>query len=57
MFTTRVDTIFGATSVQLAPEHAVAKAFAAEDAALREKIEELLAEQQKARETDDVGRD
>ena len=31
VFTTRVDTIFGATSVQVAPEHAVAKAFAAED--------------------------
>ena len=30
VFTTRVDTIFGATSVQLAPEHAVAKSFAAE---------------------------
>src|SRR5271155_4581100 len=31
VFTTRVDTIFGATSVQLAPEHAVAKVFALED--------------------------
>jgi leucyl-tRNA synthetase len=55
VFTTRVDTIFGATSVQLAPEHAVAKAFAAEDAALAEKIETLLAEQKKAREADDFG--
>ncbi len=55
VFTTRVDTIFGATSVQLAPEHAVAKAFALEDDALREKIEGLLAEQQKARETDALG--
>ena len=55
VFTTRVDTIFGATSVQLAPEHAVAKAFAAEDAALAAKIEALLAEQQKAREADDLG--
>jgi leucyl-tRNA synthetase len=55
VFTTRVDTIFGATSVQLAPEHAVAKAFAAEDVALAGKIEALLAEQQKAREADDLG--
>jgi leucyl-tRNA synthetase len=55
VFTTRVDTIFGATSVQLAPEHPVAKAFAAEDDVLREKIEGLLAEQQKARESDALG--
>ncbi|MBB5319178.1 leucine--tRNA ligase [Tunturibacter empetritectus] len=55
VFTTRVDTIFGATSVQLAPEHAVSKTFALEDDALRLKIEGLLAEQQKARETDELG--
>ena len=41
VFTTRIDTIYGATSVQLAPEHAVAKAFAAEDDARRVQIEEL----------------
>jgi leucyl-tRNA synthetase len=55
VFTTRIDTIFGATSVQLAPEHAVAKAFALEDDDLREKIEGLLSEQQKARESDALG--
>ncbi|WP_035351120.1 leucine--tRNA ligase [Edaphobacter aggregans] len=55
VFTTRVDTIFGATSVQLAPEHAVAKAFAAQDAELAGKIEALFAEQQKAREADELG--
>jgi leucyl-tRNA synthetase len=55
VFTTRVDTIFGATSVQLAPEHAVAKVFALEDDALRVQIEGLLAEQQKARESDALG--
>jgi leucyl-tRNA synthetase len=55
VFTTRIDTIFGATSVQLAPEHAVAKAFALEDDGLRAQIESLLAEQQKARETDALG--
>jgi leucyl-tRNA synthetase len=55
VFTTRVDTIFGATSVQLAPEHAVAKAFAAEDDALRVQIEELLEQQKVARESDALG--
>ncbi len=55
VFTTRVDTIFGATSIQLAPEHAVAKAFAAEDSALAVQIEELLDQQKKAREAGDVG--
>jgi leucyl-tRNA synthetase len=55
VFTTRIDTIFGATSVQLAPEHAAAKAFALVDDGLRAKIEDLLAEQKKARETDALG--
>jgi leucyl-tRNA synthetase len=55
VFTTRVDTIFGVTSIQLAPEHAVAKTFAAEDAALLGQIEELLEQQKKARETDALG--
>jgi leucyl-tRNA synthetase len=55
VFTTRVDTIFGATSVQLAPEHAVSKAFALEDDALRVQIEKLLEQQKKARETDALG--
>jgi leucyl-tRNA synthetase len=55
VFTTRVDTIFGVTSIQLAPEHAVAKMFAAEDAALLAQIEELLEQQKKARETDALG--
>ena len=55
VFTTRVDTIFGATSVQLAPEHAVAKAFALEDDALRVQIEELLEQQRKAKESDALG--
>ena len=55
VFTTRIDTIFGATFGVLAPEHPVAKAFAAEDAELASKVEELLTEQQKARESDDLG--
>jgi leucyl-tRNA synthetase len=55
VFTTRVDTIFGATSVQLAPEHAVSKAFALEDDALRVQVEELLEQQKVARESDALG--
>ena len=55
VFTTRVDTIFGATSIQLAPEHAVAKVFALEDETLRLQVEELLEQQKKARETDALG--
>jgi leucyl-tRNA synthetase len=55
VFTTRVDTIFGATSVQLAPEHAVAKSFAEKDAKLAGQIEEMLAQQKAAREAGDLG--
>ncbi len=55
VFTTRVDTIFGATSVQLAPEHPLVTAFSASDPKLKLKVAELLDEQRKARETGDVG--
>jgi leucyl-tRNA synthetase len=55
VFTTRVDTIFGATSVQLAPEHAVARSFAASDAVLARQIDEMLAQQKTAREGGDLG--
>jgi len=55
VFTTRVDTIFGATSVQLAPEHPVARSFAACDPALAGKIEEMIAQQKAAREAGDMG--
>ncbi|MGO8758395.1 MAG: leucine--tRNA ligase [Terracidiphilus sp.] len=55
VFTTRVDTIFGATSVQLAPEHPLVTAFCASDAALKTKVDGLLDEQKKAREAGDVG--
>jgi leucyl-tRNA synthetase len=54
-FTTRVDTIFGATSVQLAPEHVVAKSFAESDAKLAGQIEEMLAQQKAACEAGDLG--
>jgi leucyl-tRNA synthetase len=55
VFTTRVDTIFGATSIQLAPEHALVKDLAAKDAGLSAQVAQLLDEQKKAREEGDVG--
>ncbi len=55
VFTTRVDTIFGATSVQLAPEHPVTKLFAAEDAELAAQVEAMIAQQTTAREADNLG--
>ncbi len=55
VFTTRVDTIFGATSVQLAPEHPLVKVFTAEDTSLKAKVDELLAQQKTAREAGDLG--
>jgi leucyl-tRNA synthetase len=55
VFTTRVDTIFGATSVQLAPQHALVAAFAAADPKLKAQVNELLDQQKKAREAGDLG--
>ncbi|HEV2274782.1 MAG TPA: class I tRNA ligase family protein, partial [Acidobacteriaceae bacterium] len=49
------DTIFGATSVQLAPEHPLIKEFVEEDDRLRSEVASLLEEQRKAREADEVG--
>jgi leucyl-tRNA synthetase len=55
VFTTRVDTIFGATSVQLAPEHPLVKEMADADSGLKTQVAKLLEEQKKAREAGDVG--
>ena len=55
VFTTRVDTIFGATSVQLAPQHALVDRFTASDPELKAQVDELLDQQKKAREAGDLG--
>jgi leucyl-tRNA synthetase len=53
VYTTRLDTIFGATSVQLAPQHPLAKQFAQADQRLAAEIALLVEEQKKAREAGD----
>jgi leucyl-tRNA synthetase len=55
VFTTRVDTIFGATSIQLAPEHALVKEWVKMDAELASAVKRMIAEQKAARETGDIG--
>src|SRR5215469_5109098 len=55
VFTTRIDTIFGATSIQLAPEHPLVADLIGSDHHLRARVGDLVREQQKAREAGDVG--
>jgi leucyl-tRNA synthetase len=55
VFTTRIDTIFGATSIQLAPEHPLVKHWASFDTELAPAVNEMLAQQKAARETGDIG--
>ncbi len=55
VFTTRIDTVFGATSLLLAPAHPLVQRFAADNTDLRKRADELLAEQKKARESEDFG--
>jgi leucyl-tRNA synthetase len=55
IFTTRIDTIFGATSVQLAPEHPIVADLTANNPDLRAKVDQLIAEQRKAKEVGDIG--
>ncbi len=55
VFTTRVDTIYGATSVQLAPEHPIVADIAARNHDLRVKVDQLIAEQRRAKEAGDIG--
>jgi len=55
VFTTRIDTIYGATSLQLAPEHPIVANFTADRPDLRAKVDQLMAEQRKAKEIGDIG--
>src|SRR6516225_1592750 len=55
VFTTRLDTIFGATSLQLAPEHPMVADLVAENPDLRIKVEEMRTEQRAAKEAGDIG--
>ncbi|MGA3348121.1 MAG: leucine--tRNA ligase [Candidatus Sulfotelmatobacter sp.] len=55
VFTTRVDTIYGATSLQLAPQHPIVADLAAGNPDLRVKVDQLIAEQRKAKEAGDIG--
>jgi leucyl-tRNA synthetase len=55
VFTTRIDTIFGATSLQLAPEHPLICALAKENVELAKQVAALIDEQNKARESEDAG--
>ena len=55
VFTTRIDTIFGATSLQLAPQHPIVAEFAAGDTTLAAQVAALIDQQNKAREAGDIG--
>ena len=55
VFTTRVDTICGATSLQLAPEHPLVRQMAAGNPELEQAVAALLEQQKQAREGGDVG--
>jgi leucyl-tRNA synthetase len=55
VFTTRVDTIYGATSIQLAPEHPLVADFVRYNQPLGDSVQQLIAEQRKAKEKGDIG--
>ncbi|MBV9086228.1 MAG: leucine--tRNA ligase, partial [Acidobacteriaceae bacterium] len=51
----RIDTIYGATSIQLAPEHPLVSDLVGNDPELHASVEESIAQQRRARETGEVG--
>jgi leucyl-tRNA synthetase len=55
VFTTRVDTIFGATSLQLAPQHPLVAELVGKDFDKLRSLDEMLTDQKKAREAGDIG--
>src|SRR5690242_13224719 len=55
VFTTRVDTIYGATSLQLAPQHPLVAWLTKHNDLLRAEVDKLIAEQRNAREVGDIG--
>ena len=55
VFTTRIDTIFGATSIQLAPQHPLVAELVRKKAELQAEVTTLMEEQAAAKETGDVG--
>ncbi len=54
VFTTRIDTIYGATTLQLAPEHGLVARWAAGDPELQSDVDAMLEQQKQAREAGDM---
>ncbi len=55
VFTTRIDTIFGATSIQLAPEHPLVTDLIANNPDLLSKVEDMMREQSAAKQAGELG--